>query len=276
MKITVGGIVFNGVASLPDGMLEAWLSQIYKIGDEIIIVEGATKAISHYWDGDTSWATTDGSSTDNTIDVIKSFPDPEKKIKLIQANGFWNGKTHMTNEWAKHMTGDYIWMISTDEFYMEKDVEKIKNILETKRPDQIDFYANHFWGDFRNCVNENTGHGWANEIPWERIHRHVRGARWARHEPPLYLHPDGLLTCQKILINREETLKMGIKMYHYSFVSKKQIDFKQKFYKNDSYKALWKKWKEDHNTPLIHGDTTVSYNGEHPESIREVIHEHEK
>jgi len=271
VKITVGGIVFNGESSLPEGMLRAWLEQIYKIGDEIIIVEGATKALTHYWDGDAAWATPNGSSTDNTVQIIREFPDPENKIKLIESDGFWDGKTEMTNEWSKHMTGDYIWVISTDEFYFEEDVKKILNLLNTQIPDQVDFYANHFWGDFGHCIDEFTGASWGNDTPWERIFRHVRGAKWARHEPPWYLHPDGLLTNQKRLITRDQTLNLGIKMNHYAFVSEKQINFKQRFYKNESYGPLWNEWKKNHNIPLIKGATTVKYEEDHPKVIQEII-----
>lgn len=271
IKISVGAIVFNGEISLPDNMLEAWLQQVYEIGDEIIIVEGATKAVDHYWDGDTQWATTDGKSTDRTLEIIKSFPDPDKKIKLIESSGFWNGKTQMTNEWCKHITGDYMWIISTDEFYLENDVKKIKDLINERVPDQIDFYANHFWGDFDNCIDETSGQGWGNDIPWERIFRHMRGSRWVRHEPPRYLHPDGLLTIDKSLITRDETLKMGIKMNHYSFVDEKQINFKSKFYKNSLYEPLWESWKKNKNARLLNGSYTVKYRGEHPKVIREII-----
>jgi hypothetical protein len=271
MRITVGGIIFNGEDSLPDSMLEAWLKQIYDIGDEIIIVEGATKAThNHYFDGNTSWATTNGKSTDRTVEIIKNFSDPEEKIILVEADGFWNGKTAMTNVWCKYATGDYLWMISSDEFYKKRDVKKIINLLEEEKPDQIDFFANHFWGDYKNCIDENTGKNWGNGIPWERIWKHYPGSRWERHEPPIYVHPDGIRTTQKNVISRERTLEMGIKMFHYSFVDKKQIDFKTKFYGTD-YQTLWSDWKKDKKTPLICGAYTVPYKNSHPIYVRSII-----
>jgi hypothetical protein len=106
VKITFGMIVFNAEKNLPNGMLSACIQNIYDFAHEIIIVEGATKAINHYFDGDTSKFTNDGKSNDRTIEIIKSFPDPKNKIKLIESKGFWDGKTQMCNEYAKIALND--------------------------------------------------------------------------------------------------------------------------------------------------------------------------
>ena len=126
VKISTGTIILNAASILPPGMFWAQLEHLYSFSDEIFITEGATKASDHYWDGDTSWLTSDGHSTDETISIIKSFPDPQNKITLIQKDGFWNGKTEMCNEWSKRATGNYLWQIDADEFYLRKDILKIK------------------------------------------------------------------------------------------------------------------------------------------------------
>ena len=84
------------------------------------------------------------------------------------------------------------------------------------------------------------------------------------------MRPNGYLYNDGNVISRNETLKMGIKMFHYSCVRKEQIDFKTKFFKNKDYEILWEKWHQDHNTPLIGGVKTVEYRGEHPFNISEV------
>ena len=128
MRITVGGILFNSVTVLGEVFFKQWLKHIYRIGDEIILVEGAVKPIPGV-KSNSLWASTDGKSTDNTIEVIKNFPDPDKKIKLIESNGFWNGKVEMCNQWAKHATGSYIWQIDNDEYYLDSDIRKLKDIM---------------------------------------------------------------------------------------------------------------------------------------------------
>jgi len=266
MKITVGSILFNASSILSEDLFGEWLKATYDIGDEIILVEGAT---GNPRDGDVSWITRDGKSTDNTMAITRSFPDPAKKIKIIEGNGFWtSGKTGMCNEWAKNMTGDYIWQIDSDEFYLKKDVKLIREMLKVTKPDAVHFFANHFWGDFHHCLDETNGKRWGNDIPWMRIFRHVSGASWITHEPPDYKHPNGFRCNQGRVIAREETLRLGIKMFHYSYIKKSQIDFKTRFFRNPLYAELWRKWHENSFTPLINGSVTKEFIGEHP--IREV------
>jgi len=265
MKISTGTLIFNSSMTLPKGMLLAQLRHLYSFADEIFITEGATKVTGdHYWDGDTTWATKDGHSTDDTLQIIESFPDPDNKITVIKKDGFWNGKTEMCNEWSKRATGDYLWQIDADEFYLEEDIKKIKWMLEKHEPDAVHFFANHFWGDFDHCINETTGGGWGNDIPWRRIFRHLPGAKWLSHEPPDYQLPDGKICNQCSVIPRQETLRAGIKMHHYSCVCKEQIDFKTKFFKNSIYLQLWKKWKENNNCRLLEGSRTVEFKEKHP------------
>ena len=271
MKITVGVILFNADSAMPKGMLEQWLKQAYKIGDQILVTEGATKARNHYFDGDTSKMTEDGRSNDKTIEILQNFPDPEDKIIIFQTNGFWDGKTRMTNAWNDDVEGDYIWLSSADEFYLEQDIEKVFKVLKDERPDQVDFFADHFWGDYNNCVDERSDGSWGNDIPWERIFKHEPGSSWSTHEPPRYRHPDGKHTVDKKLIDKYQTLGLGVKMKHYGFVSKEQIDFKGEFYQNHEYRSAWEAWQKDHSSKIVGGSTTFPYLGEHPELAKALL-----
>lgn len=249
MKITAGMIVFNAASTLPEGMFKQQLDQLYFLADQIVIVEGATRSEKHYWDGDTSWATQDGHSTDNTVDIIKNYPDPDNKIVLIQKedafpdsqDGFWDGKTSMCNQWSKHATGDYLWQIDSDEFYTKEDIAKIKELLKKDAPTQVDFYAFHFFGGMDRCITPTTSVTWGNNIPWCRIFKHEAGAKWLSHEPPVYLNAKGERTDSIKRIDRLTTLNLGIVMRHYSYVCEAQILFKSRFFRNDSYLKEWSK-----------------------------------
>lgn len=271
MKITVGVILFNAASGMPKGMLEQWLKQAYQIGDQILVTEGATKAKNHYFDGDTSSMTEDGHSNDGTMEILQDFPDPEDKITVFQTDDFWDGKTTMTNAWSNDVEGDYLWLSSADEFYLEEDVEKILKLLKDEEPDQVDFFADHFWGDYNNCVDEKMDGSWGNDIPWERIFKHKDGSKWSSHEPPRYQHPDGKETVDKKLIDKYRTLELGIKMKHYGFVSEEQIDFKGRFYVNSDYYSAWSSWQEDHSCKIIGGSTTSPYLGEHPSLMKPLL-----
>ena len=71
LKFSFLMIVFNG-----DDFLHQSLESVYDFAHEIFVIEGAVKE---------AWpiANVDGSSTDNTIQVLNDFPDPLKKIKII-------------------------------------------------------------------------------------------------------------------------------------------------------------------------------------------------
>ena len=272
-KITFMMLVFNGETIPPKGMMEATIMHHYDIAYEFLIVEGASKARA-------SSLTLNGHSTDNTVEIIKTLQSKYKKIKLIQSpNGFWEDKLAMckaTNGIAK---GDYICQLDVDEFYHEKDFVKILNIMENE-PYAIYFYANHFWGNWNYCIDENSGKGWANATEWRRFHRNCPGkSKWIEHRPPAYLYKHRLIcNKQNNIVTRDDTLKLGIKLYHYGFVKKSQINFKHIFYNSNSnenetnYKMFWKNWQKDHNSKLVYGDTTVNFNFyNHHSSVKKLI-----
>jgi glycosyltransferase involved in cell wall biosynthesis len=269
MKIAIQTILFNAEKNMPEGMLDCWLKQAEKYGDYIFITEGATKAVNHYWDGNTSFATQDGSSTDNTVEIIENFIKDKPKFFFKKSNGFWDGKTSMLNFWMNHADKpddiDYIWQIDGDEFYLDEDFEKIKNILIEQSPSQIDFFANHFWGDFNHCIDETSDGHWANAIPWSRIFKVNKHSYWLSHEPPRMHFQDFTK-----VINKYETLNEKIKLFHYSYVNENQVNFKSKFYNNPEKIKLYKEWMVDKNITIF--DCTVKkFNNKHPLLINNLI-----
>lgn len=270
MKITFGMIVFNAEKNLPDGMLRCCIENVYDIAHEIIIVEGATRAINHRFDGDTSKFTTNGKSVDNTIEIIKSIPDPLKKITLIESNGFWDGKTQMCNAWASIATGDYVWQLDSDEFYHVEDMKKMIKYLEVEKPDAVYFNAFHFFGGLDYCIDE-RGHPaeWGTG-PWYRLFRHTPGkSRWISHEHPIY-ETDGIICNNGKLVDQHKSMEIGIKMYHYSYVDYKQIAFKTEFFKNPIYPIAWENFKMNKDYEPL-GARALPFDGEHPEIIKKLF-----
>jgi len=267
MKISLFSIVFNVIETLPKNMFELNIKNMYDYVDEIIIVEGATKSRSKF-DGDTSTFTSNGRSNDGTIEMIKELEKTYDKIKVIIGNGFWNGKTSMCNAATNIATGDYIWQLDSDEFYKTEDILKIMKILEKQKPDAIHFYANHFFGGWDYCIDERDGKSWGNNIPWKRIFKHIPNkSSWISHEPPEYVC-DGMICNNGNIIRREETLSLGIKIYHYSYVQYEQILFKSKFFRNNQYIPFWNQFKLDKKS-LIFGSKVFNFTDNHPKIIKE-------
>lgn len=265
MKISFGMIVFNALSILPKGMLGACIENVYDIAHEILISEGAVRPFGGN-NGNASWATKDGRSTDGTLEFLRKFPDPEKKIKIFtKDDDFWDGKLEMCNAYITSMTGDYIWQLDSDEFYLKSDMQKIKQYLTINSVDEVDFYANHFFGDFDHCCDEKQ-RGWANVIPWRRIFKHNPGDKWISHAPPIYGSHEG----RNNILSRETTLMMGIKMYHYGYVNKTQAEFKKRYYSNPTIYNAWKNWIIDHNYEILHGDRSLKFVGNHPKIIKKI------
>jgi len=267
MKISFGCIVFNLLDTLPKDMFRKCIESVHDFAHEIIIVEGASNGS----DGNTKVFTKDGHSTDGTLEYLYSLQSEFDKITIIPSKGFWNGKTEMCNEYAKIATGDYIWQLDADEFYHKNDIVKIIDILETLKPDAVHFYANHFFGGYDYCIGE-TGKNWANFLPWMRIFRHIPNkSKWLSHEPPNY-QCDDLICNQGRVITRDQTLNLGIKMFHYTCVCKEQIDFKERFYGNNQYTRFWNMFQLDQGIKIF-GDRSYKFTGNHPVKFSEEIND---
>src|SRR3972149_5144723 len=103
------------------------LRSIYPFAHQIIVVEGACGSAR-------SISTEDGHSRDSTLEVLRRVQreeDPEKKVLVVTAeeegrgNGFWAEKDEMSQAYAKRATGNYIWQVDSDEFYLPGDMETV-------------------------------------------------------------------------------------------------------------------------------------------------------
>lgn len=262
MKITFGMIAFQAVDTLPEGMLKANLDRLlnFKYTHEVIVVEGATRPIKSYWDGDASVYTNNGKSTDGTRELLSQMAAKHPKLKVILADDFWDGKTQMCNRYASIAEGDYIWQVDADEFYLIKDMLFVCDLLMKTAPDEVHFRANHFFGDMFNIISKDTEHLWGNDIPWVRIFRRQRGGLFERHEPPIYG-----ASKEKTVINANCTDGSDVRMFHYSCVTRKQAEFKSNFFKRPEYVELYDAWQKDHSTRLINHAVTEPFKGVQPD-----------
>ncbi len=217
IKISFGMIVFNG-----EEFLKQVLDSIYEDAYEIVIVEGADK-------NGMFAANPDGSSTDNTVCIIRNYPDPENKIKLIR--GKWRNKEESTNEYLKHMSGDYVWLVDDDEIYKKEDIDKIKNHLE-QNPSitAVSFYLKTFFHGLERIMvppkNKEDFEVW-------RIFKFRKGYKFSSHRPPTMIDPTTNKIMNKINPWRAEfTSRKGIFIYHFSYITDKQVEEKVKYYEN--------------------------------------------
>jgi hypothetical protein len=225
-RITFGMIVLNG-----EPFVRYNLHALYPFAHQIIVVEGAITVAR-------SLATADGHSTDGTLKTLRKFKaenDPEDKVVLVIAedegkpDGFWSEKDEMSQAYAHRATGDWLWQVDTDEFYLEKDMETILEMLASD-PDiaTVSFPFRQFWGGFDYVE---TGLWFIHKFP--RVHRLFRwrpGYQYVSHRPPTVVDEKGRDLRALKWISDKQMRRMGIYLYHYSYVLPKQARQKVGYY----------------------------------------------
>lgn len=218
-------IVLNGIP-----FIEAVLSSIYDRAHEIIIVEGAVENCKFA-------ANPDGSSKDGTVEFIKAFFDPDNKISLIQ--GSWPEKCEMQNKAIEVATGDYIWLVDSDEVYKKEDIDTVNEMLEDDPTiTQMNFPVFHFWKGFDYIISSEILE--KDALGFSRIFKLEKPCHFTTHRPPTLLL-EGRKKCTN---NIHPIVSSGLKakevyLYHYSYVLVEQVKQKITLYKYYGWEKYW-------------------------------------
>lgn len=211
MKIAVGMIVFEG-----DYVLKECLTQLYPHVDQIVIAEGPVT----YWQqqGRTT-------STDATNEILASFPDPDKKLRVV--HGQFREKDDQSKAYIDLINPDtdYLWMVDSDEVYKTEDILKVKALLEAEKPTSVGVRSCSFYGGFQHFL---TGFELKPDN-FLRIFRYMPGCTWKTHRPPTIQYPIDLP--RKHISSEELFARTGVQMYHYSYVFPRQVKTKTTYYK---------------------------------------------
>ena len=267
-------IVLNG-----DDFIEYAIKSVYDFAHEIIIVEGAVEEAMFM-------VGPDGGSRDKTIEIIESFPDPDDKIKLIR--GRWADKTEQSNVYMRLATGDYVWQIDSDEIYKWEDLVELDEILAANQ-DRVDMVSITPLNFYHNLWTIGKGGRWeAKEDPIRRIFKNKPGAHFTTHWPPTLVYGDGSTVVGHL---EQDTLaeQFGIYFYHYSYITRKQVEEKLEYYNRKGYSPVvgsdlstWydevrSKWTHPGcEVEKLHGSHvnrrqptwTEYFTGEHPEVMK--------
>lgn len=205
-------IVFEG-----DYVLYESLRSVYDFASKILIAEGPVS----YWQkqGRTT-------STDNTNEILDTFPDPQNKIKII--HGQYQEKDDQCNAYMKYLPRDtdYLWNLDSDEVYRQQDIENFIKILEIDKYTSFGVRSKTFYGGFDRYI---TGFEQAQDN-FLRIFRVCPDCTWKTHRPPTIQYPENT-TFQPLHMNSDTLYEMiGFEMYHYSYVFPKQVYNKLKYY----------------------------------------------
>jgi len=252
-RITFGMIVLNGMPFLPYN-----LRALYPYAHQIIVVEGASP-------GAAVIAGKGGHSTDGSLEELRRLAreeDPLGKITVVTAeedghsDGFWPGeKDEQSRAYAARATGDYLWQIDVDEFYMPRDMQAILNLL-TLDPGitAVTFPTWTVWGDL-NCIVD----GWylrRGAGDYHRLFKWGPGYTYISHRPPTVVDERGTDTRTLRWLDARATRQLGVTMYHYSLLFPGQVREKAEYYAAwglyDDYYADSLQWMADSYLTLRH------------------------
>jgi hypothetical protein len=248
------------------GWIEYNLRNNYDEFDEIRVVEGAVVGRPK--------ATPDGHSTDDTLEIIKNFPDPQNKIKLFTLNRPFKCLEEQKQIFLDtSRPGDWLFIVDCDEFYREGDIARVRKAIEL-HPTASEFIPTflHFYRDF--------GHVKAPHPEWQPQHQRI--IRWQPgykyHSHPVATDGKGYCTYFSAEYQMKRYTIPELYIYHYGHA--KGVEFhrmKQQFYRSELEKfkandgrsaadAFDDKFLEFVN----YGEdlrTILDFDGEHPSAI---------
>ncbi len=225
-RITFGIIVLNG-----EPFLLYNLRSLYAYAHQIIVVEGACPSAANV-------ATVDGHSKDETLKRLKEFKeleDPQNKLLIVTAedenkvNGFWTEKSEMSQAYAKRATGNYLWQIDSDEFYLDRDMAKVIKLL-TLKPEitEITFRTKTFWGGLNYLVDGILLR--LGDQDFKRVFAWGEGYKYITHRPPTVINAIGENLAKIQPISARQMTKIGVYLYHYEYLFPQQVKNKAEYY----------------------------------------------
>ena len=205
------------------------LHALYPFAHQIIVVEGAAPA------GE-SLASATGHSRDGTLEGLRRFQaeeDPQGKLTIVTAedeghpDGFWTEKDEMSRAYAKRATGNILWQIDADEFYLPEDVQTVIDLLsDDPELTAISFPMHTFWGAPDYLVNG----FFLEEFSVHRVFAWGPGYQYMTHRPPTVV--DGTLRDLRTMksITASQMKRKGIYVFHYELLFPKQVTEKCRYY----------------------------------------------
>jgi hypothetical protein len=166
-RVTIGMIVLN-----EEEYIERNLRQHYPLADRIVIVEGADRLYPKERVSDS------GLSTDATAEIIRSFPDPDKKITFLQhgwtERGGAQAKCELRNRYLEGLKDGFLAVIDADEFYRTDDFLAILRLCKAQLTASAWTWPFiHFWKGTRHFIT-----GGYYDVPHTRFWRVRPGMRY--------------------------------------------------------------------------------------------------
>jgi predicted SAM-dependent methyltransferase len=218
--------------------LEASINMMKNFVDKIVVVEGAIKKAFEI--------TGEIRSTDGTFEYLFGIVQEARGIDLVFQENPYESKMDMQNFGLRMSNTEYVWLVDTDEFYLDSDIVKIITILKEEKPDLINFHALNFFKGKDYIISGGGSKFKLNSSRISRVFRIEEGCNFISHRPPtLNINPKNVIT--SVI-----TKKLNIPMYHFGYIFEDQVEFKAKLYERilptdhggvmNWYNNFFKKW----------------------------------
>lgn len=224
LRITFGMIVLNG-----EPFVKYNLHALYPFAHQIIVVEGSAPAAK-------SVATANGHSLDGTLETLcrfKAEEDIESKVIIVTAedeghpDGFWAEKDEMSRAYAMRATGNYLWQIDVDEFYLPNDVQTVIDMLSgDPEIKTVSFPMHTFLGAPGYLVNG----FFLEKFSVHRIFAWGPGYQYTTHRPPTVIDDKFRYLRQLKWVTPRQMKSRGIYLFHYELLFPKQVIEKCRYY----------------------------------------------
>lgn len=229
-RVTFGIIVLNG-----EPFTAYCLRALYPFAHQIIVVEGGHEATR-------SVTTPDGHSIDGTLETLRRFKeeeDPEGKLTIVTRDSFWpwkdefgHDRTPQSQQYAQRATGDYLWQVDIDEFYLPEDMRAVLELLAADPSiTAVSFLQHTFWG--RPQYRCGGWYQWRGADVYHRLFKWGAGYRYVTHQPPTVHDEKGRDLRGLHWVRPEETARHGIRLYHYSLLFPWQVTQKTRIYHDE-------------------------------------------
>ncbi|MGH1395934.1 MAG: class I SAM-dependent methyltransferase [Trichormus sp.] len=200
-----------------------------------------------------------GLSNDGTTEYIDQLVElyPENITVYRQPEGvFWDGKREMVNAPLANIQEEcLLWQIDVDELWTLEQICHAREIFISNPDKTAAFYwCWYFVGEkliisTRNCYTQNP------QQEWLRTWRFKPGYIWAAHEPPILVEILADDKYQNVAdINpflHEETEQYNLVFQHFSYVTREQLSFKEKYYGYSNAVSQWLSLQENTKFPIL-------------------------
>ncbi len=205
---------------------EDWIEYVlrnnYDEFDIIRIVEGAVEG--------RPGSTPDGHSTDNTLEIIRNFPDPENKVELYTISRPFKSLEEQKQIFIDMASADeWLFIVDADEFYLEGDINRVRKAIHL-HPNASEIIPTflHFYRDFF--------HVKAPHPEWQPQHQRIikyrPGLRYHTH--PVATMADGTCTYFTPGIQPHRYTMPGLYIFHYGHAKGHEFHkMKAQFYRKE-------------------------------------------